>query len=371
MLQLCASSYAHAGVKKAKVIASPPDKKIKKKTKKPLANPTTAYALRKERKRLLVEQVEYLQNKLDELKFRLLVKQGEVDKAMQRRETENVVLHELIREQLVALATMQAAVASHVVRTAELSILGTLQPAQSVIQLGTDREGRTKTLMALKGRKLWEAERYIVAKSNQLEPGSSYCHEERFDSPDGDYCTVRFENAPIRGASAKVVFDTILDTILNAEILLSELFGSINVREDNEFESAEFTQVRLVSSVSSGVTVEANTVLFSNFTDGVDGGFGIITQDFVDLDELHPYKSNERVRRDTTTIISVRGRPAQDDELPEVVVSRWTLLKIHHSDLNISRETAMKESSMCWGDTAQKCINQKLQNTNTSTLTLP
>ncbi|ETO64550.1 hypothetical protein F444_17939 [Phytophthora nicotianae P1976] len=300
-----------------------------------------------------------MQDKLDKLKLRLLVKQGHIEKDTKRTVVENAVLHEYIQEQHVTIATTQAALTGHVHRS-----LGAQMPAQSVIRLGMDRQERFNTLMALKDRKVYEAERYLVARTQGIENRMKYCQEERFETIGGDNCIVRFETAPIHGASVKAVFDALLNTVLNSEMFLSELFGSITIREDSDFENSEFAQVRLVSLISSGATVESNTAVFSKLAEGENGEYGIMAEDFVDFDELHPYRDSERVRRDTTTIVMVRALPQTNGGSPVIVVTRWTYLKIHNSSLGVSQnpDTELMESSVCWGDTAQKCMEQQLMN---------
>ncbi|KAG7375963.1 hypothetical protein PHYPSEUDO_014773 [Phytophthora pseudosyringae] len=335
----------------------------------------TAYAIRKERKRSLVEKVAKMQKELDELKFQVLVARGEMDRANTRTQAENVVLHEFIQAQHVTFAATQAAITGHVQRS-----LVSLQPAQSVVHLGEDRVERRKLLLALKDRKIDYAARYLGARSHTLDPLSSYSHEERFDTPGDDYCITRFEQLPVRGVSTNTVFDAILGSILNAEMFLSEMFGSITVREDNELESSEFAQIRLASAISSGVIVESNTILFSKFMGGAEdgqGSYGIISVDFVDSDALYPYRTGERVRGDTTTIVMVRSlskattagghhgheKKIADEKPSEVAITRWSLLKIHRGDSSISQdpERELKESSVCYSNTAMRCFERQLQ----------
>ncbi|KAF1779005.1 hypothetical protein GQ600_26622 [Phytophthora cactorum] len=178
----------------------------------------TAYEARKEVKRDLVEKVKNLQKELGQLKFRLLVKQGE-----------NGELLEFIRKQHLVRAAMQAALTGHAQRS-----LDTLEPVQSVICLGTDQVERYNTLMTLKERQLANAERHLAARSRGLSPRSTYCQEECFDSAEGDYCVVRFETVPVWGAHSKEVFDAMLGSVLNQEIILSEMFGCVAIREDND-----------------------------------------------------------------------------------------------------------------------------------------
>ncbi|OWZ15288.1 hypothetical protein PHMEG_00011105 [Phytophthora megakarya] len=223
--------------------------------------------------------------------------------------------------------------------------------------------------MALKEHKFYEAERYLAARSQGLECGVTYCQEERLETIDGDFCIVRFDTAPIRGASVKTVFDALLGSVLNAETFLSDMFGSITIREDSELESPEIAQLRLVSLTSSAALVESNTVVFSKLSEDANGEYGVMAQDFVDYDELYPYRSNERVRRDTTTIVVVRLTPQIPGKPPVVVVTRWTYLKVHNSNMVVQNpESEIKESSVCWGDTAQKCMQHIM---DTATLNSP
>ncbi|KAG6955473.1 hypothetical protein JG688_00011873 [Phytophthora aleatoria] len=147
-------------------------------------------------------------------------------------------------------------------------------------------------------------------------------------------------------------------------MFLSEQFGSITIREDSEFENAELAQLRLVSLVSSGATVESNTAVFSKLVEGANGEYGIMAADFVDFDELHPYRSSERLRHDTTTSLMVRAIPSTNGNPPVVVVTRWTCLKLYHSNTYATQklETGLMDCSVCWVDTAQKCVEEQLMN---------
>lgn len=327
----------------------------------------TAYEARKKRKQGLLEQVEKLQKELDALKYGLLVQKGEADKATKRTEAENTKLLELIQKQCLTHAAIQAALSGHVQCS-----FSNLQPVQTVIRLGLDPTQRYNTLLSLKEGQLDNAERYLAVRSHGLDPRSTYCQQEHFDSPEGDYGMVRFETVPICGAHVKDVFDAILCSVLNAEIFLSEMFNCVSIREDSDFENPDFTQIRLVTSSSATTIVESNTVLFSRFTkeDSDEEGYGVMVADFVDADALFPYRIAERVRRDSTTLVTVRPMASGDPESPGVIVTRWTCLKINRDSAGISRdpETEMAESSVCWGDTAHKLIQQQLAQETTPQL---
>ncbi|RLN96337.1 hypothetical protein BBJ28_00006764 [Nothophytophthora sp. Chile5] len=360
---------------------APREKRGKRQKQQPQRKRRTTYEIRKQQKSDLVTQVKMMQTQLDELKYRVLVEQGETAKSHERTTAANSVLQECIQGQHVGLADMQAMLASHIQDN-----LHTLQPAQTVIQLGTDRVERHKTLMAMKDRKLREGKRFITARSRGLDPRASYSQEERYETPGDDFCVMRFDNSPIYGSSVKAVFDAIIHSVLHSEIIISELFGSITIREDNDFDDSNVSQLRLVSSTSRGAMVESNSVMFSEFSDGTDGkecSYGIVAADFVDSDELYPYRPTERVRRDTTTVVLIRSlteldsqtRTSNDGNCSEdqtdsnkaedaqtVVATRWTCSKMPHTELDIPRGRLqeLQESSVCWGDTMKNCIQQHL-----------
>ncbi|RLN96338.1 hypothetical protein BBJ28_00006765 [Nothophytophthora sp. Chile5] len=344
--------------------------------------PRTTYEIRKEQKETLTAQVQRMQTQLDELKFRVLVEQGEAAKSNERTAAANSVLQECVQEQHLALADMQAMLAGHAQQN-----LRALHPAQTIIRLGTDRAERHKTLMALKSRKLREAKNFITSRSRGLDPRSVYSQEERFDTPGEDFCLVLFEQMPVHGVSPKAVFDAFIEIAQSAEIVISELFGSITIREDNECDDASLSLMRLVSSTSQGTMVESNTVMFSEFLEDEEGCCGVVVADFVDSDELYPYRPKERVRRDTTTVFMIRSmlesasRPrSSDDESTSqaegkantpkekerlVVISRYTCSKIRHSHKDLSKDALreLQESTVSFGDTMKKCIQQRLGQT--------
>ncbi|KAG6612568.1 uncharacterized protein IUM83_03449 [Phytophthora cinnamomi] len=345
----------------------------------------TTYDVRREQKVELTAQVEKLQQQLEELKYQVLVEQGEAAKSNERTAAGNVVMQEFIQEQHLELASLQAMISGNLQQRS-----GSLQPAQTVIRLGTDRTERHRTLVALKERKLREAKRFVTARSQGLDPRSAYSQEDRNNAPGEDFCQVIFENKPIHGATAREVFDAFIDVAQNAEIIISEMFGSITIRENNEADTRDISQMRLVTSTSQGTVVESNTVMFAEFVEAKDDteeSCGVIVSDFVDSDELYPYIPEERARRDTITVFMVRSfmmsvqspknpdsrsackskdksKAAEEKELV-VVGSRWTCSKIRRSTMNLSADALreLQESTVSFGDTMKKCIQQRLGKT--------
>ncbi|KAG7375967.1 hypothetical protein PHYPSEUDO_014777 [Phytophthora pseudosyringae] len=317
----------------------------------------TTYDIRKQQKADLLADVAKLEKQLELLKHRVLAEQGEANTSIHRTEAANSVLQERTQNQHVTIAGMQGMCVAHMQQS-----LSALHPTQTVIRLGTDREGRRNTLLAIKDHKLLEAKRFITAWSQGLDTTSTFSQENQFEAIDGGFSVVRFDNAPIRDTTVRAVYDAITHSMQNAEIMISELFGSITIREDTDFEAADISQMRLVSSTKHGAVVESNSVIFSEYVDGPDGGYGIIAADFVDDDKLHPYRSEDRIRRDTITVVLIRVAPSDADKQRVVVGTRWTCLRLAHTLLDIPKDglKELQEVSMAWGDTIKKCIMDRI-----------
>lgn len=329
-----------------------------KKTKRPAKKRRTTYDIRKQQKADLMAELSKLGKQLELLQHRVLINKGEANSTIERIEVANSVLHERAQHQHVAIAAMQSMLVSRMQQS-----LSELQPTEVTIRLGIDRKERRRTLLAMKDEKLREAKRFMTTWGQDLDTGSSFSQESQFESLEGGFSALRVDNAPIRGTTVRAVFDAIIHSMQNAEILISELFGSITIREDTDFEAADISQIRLVSSTKHGAVVESNSVIFSEYVDGPDGCYGIIAADFVDDDELYPYRPDERIRRDTITAVLIRSAP---DKQGVVVGTRWTCLRLAHTQLDIPKDglKELQEVSMAWGDTIKKCIMDRIAKTN-------
>lgn len=241
--------------------------------------------------------------------------------------------------------------------------------------MGTELPDRRDTLFQLKDHKILEAKHFIAERSRGLDLTKVYMEEERFETPNGDYCSLRFDIIPIRGAAnVKSVFDVMLFYIGNIEITLSETMGHITIREDDDSSDKNISHHRLVTSMGDGIQTESNTVLFSEYTESEQGGFGVIAGDFIDEDELYPYRPLERVRRDVSVMLTVtsyiqetkvhsESAEAATDELI-VVLKRWSLGKMHKSDLPIPATALqdIRDNYGKWSDEMLKVVRQNLAN---------
>jgi hypothetical protein len=215
-----------------------------------------------------------------------------------------------------------------------------------------------------------------------MTPGRESWEENRFWTREGDVCGVRLDVTTYRKTSAKAVFDGIMFFILNAEISLTEMNGALTVRENDDHVFSDHTGVlhhRLVTSSINGLQVEKNAIMFYERSDGANsksrGEFALITSDFVDRDDMHPYQPKERIRKDLTVVMEVstyqppRSSGSEDntsgDDENLVVLTRWMFEKLHSSQLahrQVSKREmeALQRELMCSMDGILGSVQQSV-----------
>lgn len=132
------------------------------------------------------------------------------------------------------------------------------------IYLGADVEERRQTLAALKTRKLRAAQLYVVERTKFLDPASPFAEHSRFVAHNGDYCALRFDITPYDGVSSvRKVYDALYHYISHMEIWVTDILGDVTIREDGDSAGKGISQNRLVSSLTNGVEMEMNNVMYT------------------------------------------------------------------------------------------------------------
>ncbi|KAJ8576518.1 hypothetical protein ON010_g2697 [Phytophthora cinnamomi] len=299
------------------------------------------HTVRKEERRALEAKIQVLHSKLEELKLQTLVQRGEQSEALYKRRAENMVLHDAVQDRHLAMAKMQA------------------------MLLGSTKRHSRSTLNALRKPKLHYARRFIEQRSQALHPTANYFQEERYETPEGDYCNVHFDRTPLRGVRGGIgaVFAAFKHAAFNAEIVFSENSDNVTIREDDGLADENFSQMRLVTQTTHGVLVESNIVHFSDFSHTeekeIGNSYALATADYVDEDEQYPYRPNERVRRETTTIILVtvhassgtagcEGHTSLEEGEHVVVITRWTFTRVCRTDLDVPKQVLRRIARFGW-----------------------
>jgi hypothetical protein len=199
----------------------------------------------------------------------------------------------------------------------------------------------------MKPQQLRIARRYVLERSRHLDITKPHAAGEQFVNESGDACSVRFlvEQFPA-SVSVRKVFEAAIFYTSNLEISFTDDAGRITIREDNdEIEDPTMSHHRTLSTIPPNLRIEGSVAVFTHFDE--DSDFGITTSTYVDRDDLHPYRPQERIRQDVTAALLVSR------EKDCVVLRRLNHVRIHRNDhLPLSVELAMSlsEGVSRWGD---------------------
>ncbi|CEG42532.1 uncharacterized protein PHALS_12799 [Plasmopara halstedii] len=329
------------------------------------------HTVRKEEKLALEQEIEILQKDLELLKMKVIIENDGKTQSDRKRLAKTIVLREAVQEKHLVLARAHAMLAGH-----SQQWIYRVHPTEITIRLGNDRGERLRTLSALGKPKLEIARRYLMERARGLSSTSPYFQEERYTTINGDYCVERFDVIPFRGArlSVQEVFAALQQATVNAEIIVSELSGNITIRDDDELENEHFSHKRFVSHMSQGVQIESNLVLFSDLQEGghdcdENKCYAIMASEFVDDDAKYPYRPNERIRRDLTTVTmvtscretSVNGMNPNTIEFV-VVVKRWALTIVRQPAMFVPDLVwnEIRYDQVRWADLMFNCVRQTL-----------
>ncbi|KAJ8564229.1 hypothetical protein ON010_g7115 [Phytophthora cinnamomi] len=264
------------------------------------------HTLRKEEKERLQKELEGLHARMEQLKKQALASFGTPGQNDKDRIIASKVLRDAVQRQQLEFANIQGIMSEYALCTIEAG-----SPLQRFIHLGRDELSRRDTLLALKPMKLDDADYFLRQRRPNVDPCKPMCEDRRYELSNGGFCSTRFTTIQFHGVgSVRQVFDMLVQYFCNIEISISEKLGHITIREDDDSGDKGVTQNRLVSTTVNGLLMESNTVLFSHFYEPDDEpgrarGRGLIVADFVDEDERHPYRPEERVRRDINAILEL------------------------------------------------------------------
>lgn len=241
-------------------------------------------------------------------------------------------------------------------------------PFETYIKLGTDWNERQATLLAMKDKKLQDAQRYVAERTHFLDPTTSFTEASKFATPNGDVRALILDIVPFEGIqSVRQVYDALLFYLFNMEISVSEVLGEITIRENDGSRQHGISQNRLTSSVCDGIQVEFNGITFCQMYEASDAedAFAVVTADYVDEDELYPYLPEQRLRKDVTAAITIKletrktvNALGEEQEERMVVLRRAALLCLHKTDLPIPVPIleGLRDGIGSWGDAMIKTV---------------
>uniref|UniRef100_K3WCP5 Uncharacterized protein n=1 Tax=Globisporangium ultimum (strain ATCC 200006 / CBS 805.95 / DAOM BR144) TaxID=431595 RepID=K3WCP5_GLOUD len=331
------------------------------------------YEQRKEKLDTLTKEIKYLEAKLEYLKHSAGIPDTQT---VEQQRINNALLREILRNQQYLTAGFRSALSAD---TSEHRP----SPVTAQLHLGIDLRKRYEQLNDLRQEQLAGAKQFIDARTQFTNMTLRMSESSRFQSANGDTFAVKLDVIPLpQVKNVKQVYDAIVYYMFNLEICLAEMLGDHVLREgDDDTGNARVSQHRLVTTNPDGLQVELNTVVFSDYNadagrldDDEAGGEGLITTDFVDSDELYPYRPHERLRKDITSIWMVKWYSTsqeQDQSIRSpsaaqkkmVVLTRWVQSKLHRSAFDIPEDTLVElsESTNRATDAVLKAVRASLQ----------
>lgn len=245
------------------------------------------------------------------------------------------------------------------------------------ICLGKDPEQRRQALLDAKRRKIHSSLAYLTERTRYLDPFRPFSETSRFLLDGGDYCALRVDRSPFNASQVSVlqIYDALAAYFSNMEMRVTDLLGDITTRDETDYGVDGIQQSRYESFLACGVPLEMNTVTFQEFTERSDehgggGPFGVFTADFVDVDELYPYRPHLCVRHDITAVLTVRMHtrkifnPVTNREEDEsvVVLTRSCFGKQRRTETPLPPlvEHNLREQLGRWGDVMMSCVLEQI-----------
>ncbi|GLD98949.1 hypothetical protein PINS_up007667 [Pythium insidiosum] len=263
------------------------------------------------------------------------------ERQQQRQRQSHARLRDTVHEQQLALAHVRS-------MQTQLLVRDLAWPIRSFVHLGRDPTQRLKTLHALHRRLVRNARQYVLERTRHLDVTQPHVAYENFVNATGDRCSLRLAlcQFPARHSVRDVLLATTFYTA-NLEISLTDSAGHITIRENEDVGDARVSQHRLLTTTPQGVEVEANVVMFSHWDEADD--WGLVIGTFVDVDELYPYRPDERLRHDATAVMMFSR---ERDEC--IVMRRWGALRLHYQSptLRIAPDIldAVRDNVFQWGN---------------------
>lgn len=250
-------------------------------------------------------------------------------------------------------------------------------PHEVTICLGKDPEQRRQALVAAKRRKIPSALAYLAERTLFLDPFRPFSEVSRFLLDEGDYCALSIDSTPFEASrvSVRQLYDAIVAYFSNMEMRVMDVLGDITIRDETDYGVDGIQQSRYQSSLAFGIPLEKNTVTFQEFQARSDeygdgGPFAVFTADFVDVDELYPYRPQQCVRHDTTAVMTIRMHtqkqldPVTGCEKDEsfVVWTRSCLSKQRRTETPLPPfvEHTLRGQLERWGNVMMSCVLEQI-----------
>ncbi|DAZ94156.1 TPA: hypothetical protein N0F65_008248 [Lagenidium giganteum] len=199
---------------------------------------------------------------------------------------------ELVQLQDLAMKTMRAMLSFAPVNEVRLSLM---TPLESDIHLGENMDKRRETILGLRRDKLTTTRKFLEHKAAGLDREVPHNYTDTFERFGKAY-SVSFQVMLFDNVSVADMVDIMLQRHLCRDDKLANSFGCVSVREPYDCMHRSFLHQRIITSLErvgqldDAPIIDSNSVFFSG-TD--DDDVVVLAIDYVDQDDLHPYRPHD------------------------------------------------------------------------------
>jgi hypothetical protein len=318
----------------------------------------TTYYLRKDEIESLQDQIKSLQEKLQ--KCEREARLGKL--TLPNVEATNEFLANCVEQNSLSVAGTQSMMTAY--NLAMVQSDGVV-PLQSYVHLPADADQRTEVLSGLFQSKLRSAVRFMGERTRFLDLRVRHHQTEQFELPTGEVAVVALDVAQFEGGhSLRQVYDAFMYFLVNQEISVSEKLGVLTIRESDELDEIKYCQTRFLSSVRGGLEVESNAVVFAACVDATaeSPGYAVGMLDFVDHDDLYPYRPDLCVRKDVTGAVTFNEIPSLTGGKPMIAMARWSHVRMPPPTFPLSTEavTEVRTGMLQWCNIVSDIMKERL-----------
>ncbi|CAI5717943.1 unnamed protein product [Peronospora effusa] len=287
-------------------------------------------------------------------------------KLLAKSQEDNQLLIDLVAQEKVYQENFRAMLALAPVNEVRMALM---TPMESYIRLGKDLIERRKTILSLREEKLDMTYKFIEQKAAGLDVNEPYQYSDVFEKFGKRYC-VDFAIFKYDDVSVFQVGRAIYEQIKGKGEVLNSVMGSTTVRESFDAIKCNFMHQRIVSSMKwegkdteKMPDMESNAIFYCRFGDNV----AVLSTDYIDQDDLHPYDALNRIRRDVSSGVVLSGHTDANGK-KFVVMKRYLLAKYHMYPHKVSQEQQDRffTSIPRCPDTMKTLIVDSLQRNETS-----
>ncbi|EEY70582.1 uncharacterized protein PITG_06025 [Phytophthora infestans T30-4] len=264
----------------------------------------------------------------------------EQTKQLVQSQENNQLLNDLVTQQRVYQDNFKAMLAFAPVNDVRMALM---TPMESYIRLGKDFNERRKTILSLREEKLDMTYKFIEQKAAGLDFNQPYQYSDMFEKFGKHYC-VNFAISKYDGVSVFQVGRAIYEQIAGKDEALNNAMGSTTIRESFDTIKCNFMHQRIVSSMNwegenEGADaekmpdMESNAIFYCRFGDNS----AVLATDYIDQDDLHPYDTSNRIRKDVSSGVVLSGHTDADGK-KFVVMKRYLMAKYHVYPHKVSQE---------------------------------